>query len=115
MRQDIQLKVNVYIKIYKIPGHDVKYEAPNTAMWCPKALDTILRNGCMSDYDCLENARGECDKNPACYGVSWYQNDNDQPLKLCLSGDLEPKDDGWRTMMKLGNYKSFSFDYNTFK
>ena len=99
----------------KIPGHDVKYEAPNTAMWCPKNKDINGRNGCMSDYDCLENARGECDKNPDCYGVSWYQNDNNQPLKLCLSGDLEPKDDGWRTMMKLGNYKSFSFDYNTFK
>ena len=57
----------------------------------------------MNDEQCLENARGECDKDPDCHGVSWYPNDIGQKLKLCLSRDMEQKNDGWRTIMK-GNH-----------
>ena len=66
----------------------------------------------MDDKQCLDNARGQCDKDPDCYGVSWYQNDIGQKIKLCLSRDMEPKNDGWRTMMKSeGNHILFSFSF----
>ena len=68
----------------------------------------------MDDKQCLDNARGQCDKDPDCYGVSWYSNNISQKLKLCLSRDMEPKSDGWRTMMKSeGNHVSISLTLNT--
>ena len=64
----------------------------------------------MDDKQCLDNARGQCDKDPDCYGTSWYPNDVRQKIKLCLSRDMAPKNDGWRTMMKSeGNHILFSF------
>ena len=64
----------------------------------------------MDDMQCLDNARGQCDKDPDCYGVSWYPHDVGQKIKLCLSRDMAPKNDGWRTMMKSeGNHILFSF------
>jgi len=78
----------------------VEYEEPLTTMWCKLNKDVEGRNGCMDDKQCLDNARGQCDKDPHCYGVSWYQNLVGQRIKLCLSRDMAPKNDGWRTMMK---------------
>jgi len=79
----------------------VEYDKSISTKWCKsnKGVDGI-RNGCMDDKQCLDNARGQCDNDPDCYGVSWYQNDIGQKIKLCLSRDMEPKNDGWRTMMK---------------
>ena len=67
----------------------------------------------MNDVQCLENARGQCDKDPGCYGVSWYPNNIGQKLKLCLSRDMVPKIDGWRTIMK-GNHVLISFSFNPY-
>ena len=46
------------------PFHIVKYDDAVTAMWCKDSKRIQGRNGCMSDRQCLENARGQCDKNP---------------------------------------------------
>ena len=54
----------------------------------------------MNDKQCLDNARGQCDNDPNCHGVSWFPKNAQQKLKLCLSREMEPKSDGWRTMMK---------------
>ena len=67
----------------------------------------------MDDKQCLDNARGQCDKDPDCYGVSWYPNNIGQKLKLCLSRDMVPKIDGWRTIMK-GNHVLISFSFNPY-
>ena len=70
----------------------------------------------MDDKQCLDNARGQCDKDPGCYGVSWYPNKIGQKIKLCLSRDMAPKRDGWRTMMKSeGNHKLYSLSFNLLK
>ena len=65
----------------------------------------------MSHKQCLDNARGLCDNDPGCYGVSWYTTKLDQKIKLCLSREMEPKHDGWRTMMKSGG-KNISIALN---
>ena len=71
------------------------------------------RNGCMSHKQCLDNARVLCDNDPGCYGVSWYVGKPDQRIKLCLSRHMEPKIDGWRTMMKSGgNHILISLNFN---
>ena len=89
--------------------YTVKYEEAVATIWCKDNKDVEGRNGCMSDDQCLGNARALCDVDPNCYGVSWYQNWIEPKLKLCLSRKMEPKTDGWRTMMKIeGNY-SFIF------
>ena len=54
----------------------------------------------MTDEECLANARSQCDNEPSCFGVAWYSKLRKQKLKLCLSPEMEPKLDGWRTMMK---------------
>ena len=83
----------------------MKYEEAVATIWCKDNKDVVGRNGCMSDDQCLDNARALCDVDPNCYGVSWYQNWIEPKLKLCLSRAMEPKTDGWRTMMKIeGNY-----------
>ena len=92
----------------------VEYDEPITTMWCKIHKSIKGRNGCMNDVQCLENARGQCDKDPGCYGVSWYPNNIGQKLKLCLSRDMVPKNDGWRTIMK-GNHTSISFSFNLSK
>ena len=62
----------------------------------------------MDDKQCLDNARGQCDEDSNCYGFSWNQNNVGQKIKLCLSRDMIPKNDGWRTMMKSeGNHILF--------
>ena len=82
-------------------------------MWCKLNMDVEGRNGCMSDKQCLDNARVLCDNDPGCYGVSWYPGKLDQKIKLCLSRDMEPKHDGWRTMMKsVGNHISISLNFD---
>ena len=68
----------------------------------------------MDDKQCLDNARGQCDNDPDCYGVVWYSKNNRQKMKLCLSRDMAPKNDGWRTMMKSeGNHIFFSFSFRS--
>ena len=67
----------------------------------------------MNDKQCLDNARGQCDKDLNCFGISWYPNHVGQKIKLCLSRDMAPKNDGWRTMMKSeGNHISISLSLN---
>ena len=79
-------------------------------------MDVEGRNGCMSHKQCLDNVRVLCDNDPGCYGVSWYPGKIDQPIKLCLSRYVEPKHDGWRTMMKSGgNYILISLNFNPIK
>ena len=56
----------------------------------------------MEDIECLNNARKHCDNDPNCFGVAWYPNKIEQNLKLCTSAVMEPKVDGWRTLMKEG-------------
>ena len=84
----------------------LEYDDPNTLEWCKESIDVEGRGGCMTDYDCLENARYRCDTDPNCFGVSWYPHVKSQLLKICRSREMEPKTDGWRTMMKsLNNEK----------
>ena len=90
----------------KIPIHIVRYTESSALLgiWCKDGKDGEGRNRCKNDKQCLDNARGQCDENPDCYGVSWYKPKIDQELKLCSSRDMERKTDGWHTMMKLGNH-----------
>ena len=73
----------------------------SVTMWCKDNKDVEGRNGCINDKQCLDNARGQCDNDPDCYGVSYYPKNVEQKLKLCLSRDMEAKSDGWVTMMKV--------------
>ena len=87
----------------------MKYDDAVTEMWCKDSKPIEGRNGCMSDKDCLENARGQCDKNPDCFGVSWFKHIKHQKLKLCTSKEMVPKPGPfpWRTIKKVeveGNY-----------
>ena len=85
----------------------VKYDDAVKEMWCKDTKPIEGRNGCMSDKHCLENARGQCDQNPTCFGVSWFPHVKDQKLKLCTSREMVPKRRPflWRTMMKIeGNF-----------
>ena len=81
----------------------VKYDDAVKEMWCKDTKPIEGRNGCMSDKQCLENARGQCDKNPTCFGVSWFPHIKHQKLKLCTSREMVPKRRPflWRTMMKI--------------
>ena len=84
----------------------MKYHDAETTLWCKDSKTIEGRNGCMNDADCLENARSQCDNDPKCYGVSWYQNNSKQKIRLCLSKEMKPKTDGWRTMMKSSQGKN---------
>ena len=86
--------------------HVVQYGEPLITKWCKDNKDVEGRNGCMNHQQCLDNARGQCDNDPDCYGIVWYPMNIEQNLKLCLSRDMEPKS-GWITMMKSqGNHIS---------
>ena len=93
--------------IYNVNFFTGKYRDPEVTMWCKSSKEVKeIRNECMTDKQCLENARSQCDNDPNCFGVSWLPNPKTQDLKLCLSKEMEPKTDGWRTMMKSeGNQK----------
>ena len=80
-----------------------------TTMWCTNNKDIEGRNFCYDDKACLENGRDQCDKDPSCFGVAWYSQDIFVDLKLCLSKDMEPKTDGWSTMLKLEGNPIISF------
>jgi len=84
-------------------GQTVKYDDAVKEMWCKDSKPIWGRNGCMSDEECLGNARGLCDKNPNCFGVSWFPHTKDQKLKVCTSREMVPKRTvhKWRTMMKV--------------
>jgi len=86
---------------YKMICKREKYDKAQTSLWCKHKKDIEGRN-CESDKYCLENARGQCDKDPNCFGVLWHQKRKEQKLKICLSKEMVPKmaNDGWRTMMK---------------
>ena len=89
------------MEIHNVTFSIAKYGNPVTTMWCKRSKDVRgIRNGCMTDKQCLDNARSQCDNDPNCFGVSWLPNPKTQDLKLCLSKEMEPKTDGWRTMMK---------------
>ena len=86
-----------------------KYGDPVTTMWCKQSKDIRgIRKDCMNDKHCLGNARSQCDNDPNCFGVSWLPKRINRftDLKLCLSKEMVPTTDGWRTMMKSeGNQK----------
>ena len=93
--------------IHNVKFFTGKYGDPEVTRWCKssKAVKEI-RNECMTDKQCLDNAQSQCDNDPNCFGVSWLPYSKTEDLKLCLSKEMEPKTDGWRTMMKLeGNQK----------
>ena len=71
---------------------------------CEDHEDVGIRNACASDEDCLNNGRTICDTDPNCYGIAWYTNRLDQPLKICRSKRMVANTEGWRTMMKQGSY-----------
>ena len=84
------------------------YDDPLTTKWCKDSKDIDGRNRCESDQQCLENARGQCDNSPYCFGVMWNRRVITQKLRICLSRELDPKTDGWHTMLKSeGNHKLF--------
>ena len=86
------------------------YDDPLTTKWCKRNKDIDGRNGCNDDYQCLLVAQDVCDNDPYCHGISWNANDITKKLKICLSRELEPKNDGWHTRMKSesGNHISIS-------
>ena len=81
------------------------YDEVLTLQWCKDNKDIDGREGCMSDAECLQNAKSQCDTDPNCFGVSWLSAHLGQALKICLSKQMVPKTDGWRTMMKLSTGK----------
>ena len=78
----------------------MKYDEALTTSWCSNNKDVDGRNGCTTDDECLNNARGQCDNDDGCFGISWHERIPNQTLKICLSRDFQPKSDGWRTIMK---------------
>ena len=93
------------------------YDDPLTTKWCKRNKDIDGRNGCNDDYQCLLIAKDVCDNDPYCHGVMWNANDITKKLKICLSRELEPKNDGWHTRMKSesGNHISISKIYQYLK
>ena len=80
------------------------YSAASAVEWCVNNEDLDKRNGCNSDEECLKNGREICDTDSNCFGIAWNTNNLGQQLKICRSTTMEPKADGWRTMMKQGIY-----------
>ena len=82
-----------------------EYHTVTAKEWCRDNEDVIdERNNCTSDVECFAIGRKICNVYPDCFGVSWYENNLAQPLRICRSNVMEPKTDGWRTIMKLGTY-----------
>ena len=52
----------------------------------------------------IQDSRKSCDGNPQCFGVSWYEKNKKQKIRICRSTKMVPKNDGWRTMMKTGEF-----------
>ena len=82
----------------------VDYGPAYTHQWCKDGEPITGRNGCTSDVTCLKNARQSCDGDPKCFGIGWYEMRKAQMLRICRSKKMEPKWDGWRTMMKIGDW-----------
>ena len=82
----------------------VVYGKASQVEWCADIETVNVRNDCASDDECLKNGRTICDTDPNCYGIAWYTNRLAQPLKICRSTKMVAKTDGWRTMMKQGDY-----------
>ena len=85
----------------------MKYEYGETIVECCGFSVTCMhskliegRNNCMTDRECLDNARSQCDNDPGCFGVSWYAMNEYQKLRLCLSNEIVLSPDGWRTLIK---------------
>ena len=83
---------------------DVEYGAANAVEWCVDNEILDGRNSCASDEECLQNGKVLCDSDPTCFGIAWYTNLANFPLKKCKSKTMGPKTDGWHTMMKQGIY-----------
>ena len=80
----------------------ISYDEANLLEWCADHKDIDERNGCASDEKCLSIGRTKCDKDPLCFGVAWYENRIEQPLKICKSNVMKRQPGAWRTMMKQG-------------
>ena len=85
------------------PGY-VGYDDATAAELCVDNEDVDIRKGCLSDDECLTNGKTICDTDPKCFGIAWYQPRMAQRLKICRSTRMKPKYDGWRTLMKQGDY-----------
>ena len=89
-----------------ILGH-IGYYAATTISWCADNEIISGRKNCKSDEACAANGRETCDKDPNCYGIAWYEVNLSEDLRMCKSNRMEPKTDGWRTMMKEGISTAF--------
>ena len=95
--QRLWSNINKRCHFYKVSDG---YEDAITTAWCKDNQDVGGRDNCASDEQCLENGRKLCDGDPTCFGITWYKHRLTQPLKLCRSIVMVPKNDGWHTMMK---------------
>ena len=88
----------------------VKYGGTHNSLWCKDNKDVDDMNGCVNDWKtsekCQENVRSLCDNDPNCFGFTYHVRDKKQPLKLCLSTEMEQNPISWRTMMKLSADKN---------
>ena len=69
---------------------------------------------CNSAAKCWNNVKDYCNDNePVCgewsevHGISYYEKNAQQALKICKSKDLTEPKDGWITLLKIGIYQKF--------
>ena len=89
------------------------YERVDDKNWCKDNEYTPdILNDCNDDYSCFENAREKCDGDFKCFGVAWYKMETGgHKLKKCVSREMKPKTDGWRTIMKSSKGNSVTKKY----
>ena len=88
-----------------IDKRDDNYGPVLETSWC-KDHDDIDYWCQAEDQICLVIGKEQCDKDPKCFGFSWFHGTDMAKsilvkLKLCRSTETQFKDDGWRTIMKV--------------
>ena len=76
------------------------YQPVDEDEWCKDNTIIDGRNECLSDANCLRNARKACDGVLTCFGITWDSRRLEEPLRICTSPKMAIKPDGWRTIMK---------------